>query len=139
MTLVRRITLAGFLSLGACGGPLTYTPHGTPRAPEADGHITANVNHEQGSTRIQLQVEHLAPPDRIVSGTTAYVVWERRDGSHPWTRIGTLVYNNGARVGELDATAADQAFDLQITAEPTATPATPADGVVLAQRVGAAP
>ena len=119
-----------------CGGPLTYSPHGTPRAPECDGHITATINNQQANTTVSINVEHLAPPDRIQAGGAAFVAWERRDQNAQWLRIGTLAYNPSDRTGQLQATAPDAAFELSITVENSPAPASPSANIILDQRVG---
>ncbi len=120
----------------ACGGPLHYTPHGTARAPEADAQLEATVNSEQQNTQVHLRMSHLAPPDRLVAGGNAYVVWARRNTSSQWIRIGTLVYNPGTREAELTTMAPETAFELDVTVENNPAPPVPSQNVVLVQRVG---
>lgn len=133
--------LATVLTVGGlgCGGPLRYTPRPTQRAPEADATIVADINREQSTTRLEIRVEHLAPPDRIQPGATAYVVWTRRGPTATWNRVGTLRYNPSSRVGELVATAPDTAFELIITAESNSAPGAPSSTIVVQQQVGNPP
>jgi len=118
-----------------CGGPLHYMARGTARAPDSDGEITADVNRDQQNTRLNLRLQHLAPPDRIASGANSYVVWTR-GANQQWVRVGSLAYNPGDREGRLEGMAPFTAFELNITAENTAAPAVPSQNVVLVQRVG---
>jgi hypothetical protein len=122
-----------------CGGPLRYTPRSTSRAPEADATIVAHINRDQSNTRLQIRVEHLAPPDRIQPGATAYVAWSRAGQAGQWMRIGALQYNPSSRIGELETIAPDTSFDFQITAESAPTVGSPSPNVVVQQRIGAAP
>jgi hypothetical protein len=128
------LALAG--SAVGCGGPLRYTPRPTQRAPEADATIVAEVNQEQANTRLEIRVEHLAPPDRIQPGAVSYVAFTRRNPSAQWMRVGTLRYNPGRRVGELVTTAPDTAFELIVSAENNTAPASPSGAVIVQQRVG---
>jgi len=127
-----------FGALLGCGGALRYAPKGTPRAPDADAYLEAQVSQPNAMTQISLKVEHLAPPDRLVAGSTSYVVWARRDDGAPWVRVGSLKYDNDARKGELyGASVPETSFELIVSAERQAAPAGPSADVVLTQKVGA--
>jgi hypothetical protein len=125
------------LALAGCGGPLTYTPRATARAPEADATIVADVHRDQSMTNLNIRIQHLAPPDRIQAGGTTYVVWSRHNQAMAWNRIGMLQYNPSSREAMLQATAPETLFDLQISVENNPTPGAPSPNVVLMQRVGA--
>ena len=142
MRTVRSMTMRGigaFLlcaAMAACGGPLRYAPHGTQKAPDADAEIVAEVNADSGFTRVNVKVEHLAPPARLVAGGTTYVVWARQNDGAPWQRIGALAYDEGKRRGDLmEATVPLTGFDLIISAEKESAPANPSEDVVVAQDV----
>ncbi|MCK6589493.1 MAG: hypothetical protein HUU21_37065 [Polyangiaceae bacterium] len=142
MGTVRSITtrgIAAFLlcaAMVACGGPLRYAPHGTAKAPEADAEIVADVNEDSGFTRINLKVEHLAPPGRILAGGTTYVVWARQSDGAPWQRIGALAYDEEKRRGDLmEASVPLIAFALIVSAEKSSGPPEPSEDVVVAQEV----
>src|SRR6185437_16009653 len=67
---VNRWKLAGSAALLAaaltgCGGPLKYAVHGSPKAPEMDANIVADVNKDGNFTNLKIDIEHLAPPDRL--------------------------------------------------------------------------
>jgi hypothetical protein len=124
------------LSLVACGGPLEYVAKGTPRAPEADAKIVADVNSQNVITRVSVTAEHLAPPDRLLPGGATYVVWARKDSSSQWQRIGALAYDAGSRKGKLEeASVPLTSFELIISAEQQSAPASPSPHVVIQQRV----
>ena len=125
-------------ALIGCSGTLRYAPKGTPRAPDADAYIDATVSQPNMMTQVSVKIEHLAPPDRLVAGSTNYVVWARRDDGAPWARVGSLKYDNGSRKGELyGASVPETSFELIVSAERQAAPAGPSADVVLAQKVGA--
>jgi hypothetical protein len=112
------LTLVLGSMLAACGGPLRYAPHGTPKAPDAEAEIVADVNTSTAITRIQLTATHLAPPDRLADLGTTFVVWARKTDGKEWQRVGALVYNAEKRKGELaEASVPHTGFDLAVTVE----------------------
>jgi hypothetical protein len=123
------------LALTACGGALTFKIKGTPKLPDADGKVVATVAADQGLTVIDVQLDHLAPPDRIGGASTHYVVWSRRSADGQYARLGALKYDKNKRTGSLHASAPDTDFVLTITAEPAVTPAAPSVNVVFEQKV----
>jgi len=142
MRTVRSITTRGMVALllcaalAACGGPLKYSPHGTQKAPEADAEIVAEVNDGAGLTRVNIRIEHLAPPARLLAGGTTYVAWARQAEGSPWQRIGALAYDDGKRRGDLmEASVPLTGFDLIISAEKESAPPIPSEDVIIAQEV----
>lgn len=124
-------------ALGGCGGPLKYEAKGTPRAPDADAHITAEVNSTTVMTRVTVKLEHLAPPDRIQPGATTYVAWARKNDKENWVRVGAVVYDADKRTGEMtEATVPLTQFEMIVSAEAQGAPQSPSQGVVVSQQVG---
>ncbi len=124
------------LGVMACGGPLRYTVHGSPRAPEADGVVQADVQREQSMTRLNIRMEHLAPPGRLQEGGRAYVVWARRNSGATWIRVGALQYNEGSRMAEMrDTTVSETSFELIVTVETEPSAQTPSTTIILQQMV----
>lgn len=122
--------------LVACGGPLHFASHGTPKAPDAEAEIVADVNANESITKINIQAEHLAPPDRLAEEGSAFVVWARKDDGKEWQRVGALKYDADKRKGELtDASVPHTAFDLAVTVETKTAPPTPSPNVVIFQRI----
>jgi hypothetical protein len=121
--------------LAGCGGPLKYTIKGTPKAPEIDAQIVADVKSDAAMTTLKINAEHLAPPARFASGGKVFVVWTK--GEKPkWHRVGALKYDEGDRKGSIEgASVPVTAFDLQITVEGDAAPDGPSSDVVLSQHV----
>jgi hypothetical protein len=125
-----------FAALTACGGPLKYQIHGSAKAPDADAKIVADVQKEAGLTKLKINGEHMAPPDRLVPGASTYVVWARKDDGDKWQRVGALKYDEGSRVGSIEeASVPLLSFDLEVSIEKGATPESPSSDVVLSQRV----
>jgi hypothetical protein len=134
----RLVSLALVLAAGlvACGGPLHFSPHGTPKAPDAEAEIVADVNTSEAITKINIQAQHLAPPERLADEGTTFVVWARKNDGKDWQRVGALTYDADKRTGELtEASVPHTAFDLAVTVETQATPPAPSPNVVLFQRV----
>ena len=122
--------------LAACGGPLRYAPKGTPKAPETDAHLIADIDEKASLTHLTITAEHLAPPGRLQDGGTTYVVWARKNESSVWQRVGALDYDEGDRKGGLkEASVPLTAFDLVVSSEKQAAPASPSSDIVLQQRV----
>lgn len=122
--------------LAGCGGPLKYAPKGTPKAPELDAHLVADVDEKASITHLTILAEHLAPPGRLQDGGALYVAWARKNDGAQWQRVGALKYDEGDRKGELvSASVPLIAFDLVISIEKQAAPESPSADIVLQQRV----
>ncbi len=134
-TLIRSLlVLAVFAGFGC--GTLKYEVQGTARAPGADCKIVAEVNKGAGNMKLEILAENLPPPERLQPGTTAFVVWQRKNDSAPWQRIGALQYDKGKRKGNLEATAPETKMELVITAEMTTSPGSPSGNVMFQQAIG---
>jgi hypothetical protein len=127
----------GFVaSLLGCSGAQTYQPRSSAIANSSDARIVANASKEEGQTRLDLTIEHLAPPDRVADRGARYVVWYRHDDSRHWKRVGVLDYDVGSRRGQLaQTTVPELAFDLEVTDESSNAPEDPSSAVVVSQHV----
>jgi hypothetical protein len=126
--------LALALSTAACGQ--TYMVKGMQGAPDADGKITAQVVTANTLTQISIKAEHLAPPERLLAGSTAYIVWARKDSNNEWIRIAKLDYDAEARKGAVDvATVPLTGFELAISAEQQDMPKSPSTSIVFTQKI----
>lgn len=129
------LSLVVSLLATACSGPLKYSVRGS-RDPGADLNVTAEVNSGSNITVLDLLAVNLAPPDRISTGATSYVVWARRNAEAGWVRLGALDYDAESRKGQLlKASTPEIAFDLMVTAESMGTAASPSPDAVFQQRV----
>lgn len=126
--------LALAVSTAACAQ--TYMVKGMQGAPDADGKITATVVAANTLTQISIKAEHLAPPERLLPGSTAYVVWARTDSSSDWIRIAKLDYDPAGRKGTVDvATVPLTGFELAISAEKQDMPKSPSTTIVFTQKI----
>lgn len=119
-----------------CSGAQSYEPRSSSIASDSDAKIVANASKAEGQTRLDVTIEHLAPPDRIADRGARYVVWYRHDESSHWKRVGTLDYDAGNRRGQLaQTTIPELAFDLEVTDESSNAPDDPSSAMILSQRV----
>lgn len=103
-------------ALAGCGGSITYTIKGTPKSPEVDGKVVCEPFKEHGFTTIKVNLEHLAPPDRL-GGGRYFMLWAKDDKGRIY-RIGALKYDEGSRKASLEGASTPQtSFDFMITVE----------------------
>ena len=122
-------------ALVACGSSATqYSTRGMGTAVGADATVTI-AEKENENFELDLKVEHLLPPDRAAPGAQSYAVWIQPDGQESPFHIGNLTYNDDRRTGELTTITPHRAFDVFVTAEPTATPTEPKGPEVVNKRV----
>ncbi|WP_437627927.1 hypothetical protein [Sorangium sp. So ce1151] len=132
----RRIGLAlgllASIALAGCGGPSERTVQGTQLAPGTDAHITTDINSDAATTRLAVNVVHLAPPGRIEAGSKHFVVWQRPSAETPWQRVGVLDYDAGGRNGKLvETTVPHASFELLITVEQQMNPQAPSSAAIV--------
>lgn len=109
------LALAIVTSLLGCGGPSRYRAQGTAAAPGVDAEIA--VGKTEGAQQVDLVVEHLSDPERMMPGATGYSVWIVPEGGQPiWS--GALRYDRGSRVGRMRTTTPHERFEVLVTAEP---------------------
>lgn len=123
------------LALVACGGPLEYKVASTPKAPGADATIVADVEEARNTTTLTVEVVNLAPADRIAPGAAHFVIWQRKNSSAVWARVGTLEYDAESREGKFEGTVPESKFDLVVSAEKGLEVASPSGDLVFSQRV----
>lgn len=122
----------GLSLLTACatGYPMTRADI----VPAADGSIEAKLGDNQNVT-LEIVVDHLAPPDRIVPGATVYVVWATpaAEGSVA-QNIGALKLDAKLK-GKLKTVTPHKDFNVTITPEPSPTAPEPTGPAVLMRRI----
>jgi hypothetical protein len=134
LDLAKVAVLALALSTAACAQ--TYVLKGTPGAAGADGKITAKVISENGLTQLSISTENLPPPERVLPGSTSYVVWARQDSNSEWLRIAKLNYDPNSRKGGVESASVPlTGFELAISAEQTDKPKSPSTTIVFSQKI----
>jgi len=134
-TLTSLVLLSSFLVLGACGGPTEYALVGSARAAGSDGTVTIDAD-EFGNFELEVEIEHLPPPQRLGDGLVAYVVWIIPAG-HPAQRAGVLAYDEDDRSGHFRTHTNSSDFTLRITAERSPTATDPGEVTVTTRRIQA--
>ena len=128
-SLLVAMTLA--LALPACGGG-SYEIRGTPRMPGVDGVI--RVEDAPGTNRmVTVELEHLAPPERLAAGNQYYALWFRRGSQVIFA--GTIEYDQGSRRGRATATTPLQGFEVLVSIESRQNPEQPSSNVVIQRRI----
>lgn len=137
MRLVRAaLILFTVVVVAAACGPLRYAVPANQVAAGADVDISADVKKDAGLTVVGIVIENLAPAERIKAGSAHFVAWQRTGSNATWSRIGTLVYDEGARTGRLEGvTVPALGFELVVSAEERADPASPSATIIVSQRV----
>ncbi|WP_437518253.1 hypothetical protein [Sorangium sp. So ce1099] len=126
------LCLLASMALAGCGGPSERVVQGTQLSPGTDAHITADINSDAATTRLAVDVVHLAPPERIQAGSKHFVVWQRPSPEIPWRRVGVLDYDAENRGGKLVETTVPYAsFELLITVEQEMSPQLPSSAAVI--------
>ncbi len=123
------LLLLAALATHGCGSksiPLSIDPG----IPAAQGQLKVGTT-ENGNTKIELSVEHLAPPDRIASDATVYVVWVRsREGAAQPVNLGGLMVDSKLK-GELVTVTPLRNFLLFVTPESSRIVTTPTGKVLI--------
>jgi hypothetical protein len=121
--MIAMMIVTGIAAL-SCAGPRQLRLTSSPDIPAAQS--TAKVSTtDNGNTKIDLVVEHLALPERVNPGATVYVVWARGDeaGAQP-QNLGALKVDDKLN-GNISAMTPLNTFELFITAEPSQVSTTP--------------
>lgn len=123
------------LSAAACGGAQKTPLDATSEAPAAQGKLETRRTENQ-NTEVSLEVRHLAPPEKIASNATVYVVWAKPlTGDVPPQNVGSLVVD-ADRMGALKTKTPFERFDLMVTPEPSPSVTTPSHDPVMKAKVG---
>jgi len=102
--------------------------------PAAKGKV--NVEPEKdGSNKVKLEVEHVAPPQSVDPQATTYVVWLKPEGAPP-QNAGVLRVGED-RKGSFETKTPFDRFDMTVTAERETTAAQPSERRMLRAAVQA--
>ena len=127
------IALLALLSAAGCNPPADYALVGSAFVPAAYGDIKIDkIDKEQ--ILVVLALDHLPPPSEVELGMTHYIVWFNAIGELPVAQR-ALEYDSEARTGAASIPTTMREFEVQITAEQSATPVQPSDLLVASQRI----
>jgi len=121
-TLVRSLALGVFLA--ACAGGASPIPLATSaQNPAAEGWVTPRFDGN-GNVRLNLEVKHMAPPERLAPNAKVFAAWVQPPGGVP-QNVGVLQIDQN-RIGRLETVTPFLSFELFITAEEYPAVTTPA-------------
>lgn len=129
-TMVFALVLAGVMAISSCAshGPLLLVA--SQDIPAAEGTVKVTQT-DDGNSQIQLEVKHLALPERVNPGATVYVVWVSGpafgDEQH---NMGALKVDDNLN-GSLTTLTPLKVFNLSVTAEPSQASTAPTGRVLL--------
>lgn len=105
------------LALVACGSGQKTPLVPTASNPAAVGVVRTEQTPNQ-NTEVKLEVEHMAPPNKVAEGAQIYVVWTRplTEGGQP-QNVGSMVVQKD-RSASLETKTPLKNFDLMVTPEP---------------------
>ena len=117
------------VGLVACGGN-TAQLHPSSATPAAEAQVKSQTT-DDGNTRLSLEVEHLAPPDRVAADSSVYVVWAvPRFGDRRPQNLGALKVDNDLK-GKIETITPLKNFDVMVTPEGNAAAEGPTHEAVL--------
>ena len=126
----RSVLLVGILVLGlaALGWAREDRMKSGPETPAAEGVVKTEPD-SNGNVRMEVKVEHLAPPSRLSPARQTYVVWVKAPGKDA-ENLGQLRVNEDLE-GRFVATTTYKKFDVFVTAEDNPTANSPSGTEVL--------
>ena len=124
----RLAVLSGALALplGVACSHMPFTSSGgtpmlaSPRVPAAQGAVSIK-DADNGNMKLAVSVKHMAPPEKVATGASSYVVWLKplatgTENEAP-QNLGALAVNKDQE-GEFDTMTSYRQFDIFVTAEP---------------------
>jgi hypothetical protein len=110
-----------------------YRMEGSSSNPAATGTVKVEKDKDNGNTKLDIKVDHLAKPSSLSPPANNYIVWVRpRDGEA--VKQGSIGVDNNLK-GELKVVTTSKEFDVFITAEQSDTVTTPSGTEVLKTHV----
>ncbi|MBL9103209.1 MAG: hypothetical protein JNL82_19845 [Myxococcales bacterium] len=126
---IHHILLSVLLVSSAAGCKTTVKSATEAPALGADATIVAKKN-KTGVYGVSIEVINLAPAPRLDAESTNYVVWLVTKNA-PAVRAGALSYDEDDRRGVLEATCPSAQFNVMVTLEKDANPASPSGKGIL--------
>jgi hypothetical protein len=105
-----------------------------PSVPAASGTVHAERDNQNGNTKLDIKVKHLARPSSLNPPATAYIVWVRPNGGDA-VKQGSIGVDNNNLDGELHVVTVSKDFDVFITPEQSTTVTMPLSMEVLRAHV----
>lgn len=102
--------------------------------PAATGLVKVQRDKDNGNTKLDIQVDHLANPSNLTPPANTYLVWVRPGADASAVKQGAIRVNKDLK-GELKVVTVSKEFDLFITAEQNENASTPSEDRVLETHV----
>ena len=109
----------------------------SPTVPAAEGKVQVASAEKDGNHDVKLQVDHLAPANRVSTGASTYVVWLRPQNGAP-QNVGVLQPDQDLKAS-LETKTPFRAFQIMVTPEPNPGATSPTAFPVMSARVAAPP
>ena len=127
------LVMVSLLAIWPWAASKEYPMRASSSTPAAAGIVRVQKDKDNGNTKMDIKVWHLANPSRLTPSANAYIVWIR-------TRDGAAVRQGGIRVdknqkGQVKLVTVAKDFELFITAEQSETADVPSDFHVLSADV----
>ena len=126
--------MAAACLLVACSGAQKTPLEPAPEVPAAEGRVETRRTDQQ-NTELSVEVEHLAPPDRVATGATTYVVWTQPLGTETKPQNVGAMHVGSDRSGSLKTKTPYQSFDLLVTPEASSTVTEPTNRPVFKAKI----
>lgn len=118
------LVVIAFLSIWPwSSGGETYRMAGSSVVPAATASVKAQRSKENGNTKLNIKVQHLAKPSSLTPPASVYLVWARPRGGTA-VNVGAIGVNHDL-AGELKTVTVLRDFELLITAEQSETTPAP--------------
>lgn len=122
------------LALTACSGVQKTPLMTTSQNPAAQGQVETKRTDNK-NTEVNLQVQHMAPPQKVVGDATVYVVWAQPlNPDAPPQNMGSLVIDKD-RKGSLRTVTPHERFELLVTPEAKGTVDRPTNDPVMKAKI----
>lgn len=120
--------------IAGCAGPSQVRLTGNPDIPGAEGVVTTSTT-DDGNTKLDISVKHLAPPEKVEPGASVFMVWVRGlEGGAQAVSQGALVVNSDLKAG-METVTPLRSFELFITPESTQSVTAPTGKTLLSARI----
>jgi hypothetical protein len=120
--------IAGLLLLTAGVSAKKYPLTVDQSVPAARGQVDVGRD-KNGNTKVELEVEHLAPPENLTPPKVAYIVWLQERGGEAMNQ-GSLKPGKNLK-GSFKTVTQLKSFDVIVTAESDTTVKTPSESEVM--------
>jgi hypothetical protein len=120
--------------VAGCAGPSQVRLTGNPDIPGAEGIVTTSTT-DNGNTKLDISVKHLAPPERVEPGASVFMVWVRglESGAQAVSQ-GALVVNSDLS-GQIVTVTPLRSFELFVTPESSQSVTAPTGKTLLSARI----